>query len=156
MNEINVGEVFYIIAKTRSLERAEDFLHRLETLLITPVSNTFTDVLEAARVKAQFPRSRMLMPLPSVLLCARKPWLSLVTQNFAQSRIWWRFSGSRRLSEKEPVDQSIVAVGQTTGDNAFSLLSSLWSRSHTETSDERALQENVPALGASALPAGSS
>ena len=57
MNEINVGEVFYIIAKTRSLERAEDFLHRLETLPITPVSNTFTDVLEAARVKAQFPLS---------------------------------------------------------------------------------------------------
>ena len=57
MNEINVGEVFYIIAKARSLEKAEDFLHRLATLPIQPVSNTFPDVLEAARVKAQFPLS---------------------------------------------------------------------------------------------------
>ena len=57
MNEINVGEVFYIIAKARSLEKAEDFLHRLVTLPIQPVSNTFPDVLEAARVKAQFPLS---------------------------------------------------------------------------------------------------
>ena len=57
MNEINVGEVFYIIAKARSLEKAEDFLHRLATLPIQPVSNVFPDVLEAARVKAQFPLS---------------------------------------------------------------------------------------------------
>jgi ribonuclease VapC len=57
MNEINVGEVFYIIAKARSLEKAEDFLHRLATLLIQSVSNTFHDVLAAARVKAQFPLS---------------------------------------------------------------------------------------------------
>ena len=57
MNEINVGEVFYIIAKARSLEKAEDFLHRLATLPVKPVSNTFPDVLEAARVKAQFPLS---------------------------------------------------------------------------------------------------
>jgi predicted nucleic acid-binding protein len=57
MNEINVGEVFYIIAKARSLEKAEDFLHRLATLPIQPVSNTFSDVLAAARVKAQFPLS---------------------------------------------------------------------------------------------------
>jgi ribonuclease VapC len=57
MNEINVGEVFYIIAKARSLEKAEDFLHRLATLPIQPVSNTFPDVLAAARVKAQFPLS---------------------------------------------------------------------------------------------------
>jgi predicted nucleic acid-binding protein len=42
MNEINVGEVFYIIAKTRSLERAEDLLHRLETLPITPGVNQGT------------------------------------------------------------------------------------------------------------------
>src|SRR5882724_11322636 len=61
---------------------------------------------------------------------------------------------ARRLSEKESVYQSIVAVGQTKGDNAFSLLSNLVSRSHAETSDERTLQENVSALGAPALPAG--
>src|SRR5215218_8547095 len=61
---------------------------------------------------------------------------------------------SRRLSEKEPVYQSIVAVGQMTGDNAYSLLSNLVLRSHTETNDERALQENVSALGAPTLPTG--
>ena len=57
MNDINIGEVFYIIVKARSWEKAEDFLHRLATLPIQPVSNTFPDVLEAARVKAQFPLS---------------------------------------------------------------------------------------------------
>lgn len=57
MNEINVGEVFYILAKTRSLAQAEDFLHRLAMLPITLVSNAFADVLAAARVKAQFPLS---------------------------------------------------------------------------------------------------
>jgi hypothetical protein len=63
---------------------------------------------------------------------------------------------TRRLSEKEPVYQSIVAVRQMKGDNEFSLLSSLLSRSHAETNDERALQENVSALGAPALPPGDS
>jgi len=57
MNEINVGEVFYILAKTRSLVQAEDFLHRLAMLPITLVSNAFADVLAAARVQAQFPLS---------------------------------------------------------------------------------------------------
>src|SRR5438132_5280097 len=61
---------------------------------------------------------------------------------------------SRRLSEKKPVDQSIVAVGQMKGDNNSSLLSSLLSRSCAESDDERTLEENVPALGTPALPAG--
>lgn len=57
MNEITIGEVYYITAKTRSLEKAEEFLLRLETLPIQRVSNSFADVLEAARMKAQFPIS---------------------------------------------------------------------------------------------------
>lgn len=57
MNEINIGEVYYVTAKDRSVERAEEFLHRLETLPIQPVSNSFADVLEAARIKARFPIS---------------------------------------------------------------------------------------------------
>lgn len=57
MNEINIGEVYYVTAKDRSLDRAEEFLHRLETLPIQPVSNSFADVLEAARIKARFPIS---------------------------------------------------------------------------------------------------
>jgi len=57
MNEINIGEVYYITAKDRSMEQAEEFLHRLETLPIQPVTNSFADVLEAARIKARFPIS---------------------------------------------------------------------------------------------------
>src|SRR5262249_36046837 len=59
----------------------------------------------------------------------------------------------RSLSEKEPVYESIVAVSRVKGDNDSSLLWSLLSRRHAEITDERALQENVSALGAPALPA---
>ena len=57
MNEINIGEVYYITAKDRSFELAEDFLNRLETLSIQPVANSFAGVIEAARLKARFPIS---------------------------------------------------------------------------------------------------
>ena len=57
MNEINIGEVYYITAKDRSMEQAETFFHHLETLPIQPVVSSFPDVLEAARIKAQFPIS---------------------------------------------------------------------------------------------------
>lgn len=57
MNEINVGEVYYVTAKERSPQQAEDFLNRLETLPVQPVANSFTDVIEAARLKARFPIS---------------------------------------------------------------------------------------------------
>jgi len=55
MNEINIGEVYYVTAKERSVEQAEAFLHLLETLPIRPLSNTFVQVMEAARLKARFP-----------------------------------------------------------------------------------------------------
>ncbi len=57
MNEINIGEAYYITAKNRSFELAEDFLNRLETLPIETVANSFAHVLEAARLKARFPIS---------------------------------------------------------------------------------------------------
>lgn len=57
MNEINIGEVYYVTAKDRSPEHAEDFLHRLELLPIQAVDNSFAEVLEAARLKAGFPVS---------------------------------------------------------------------------------------------------
>ena len=57
MNEINIAEVYYITARERSLEHAEDFRRRLETLPIRPVSSAFSDILEAARIKAEFPIS---------------------------------------------------------------------------------------------------
>jgi ribonuclease VapC len=57
MNEINVGEVYYIIAKGRSLDQAEAFLRRFETLPIQRLANIFPEILEAAKLKAQFPIS---------------------------------------------------------------------------------------------------
>lgn len=57
MNEINIGEVYYMTAKQRSQELAEEFLRRLETLPIQPISNSFADVLQAAKMKARFPIS---------------------------------------------------------------------------------------------------
>jgi len=56
MNEINVGEVYYILARERSLDAAEYFLHDiLQALDIKAVPNSLPDVIEAARIKAQFP-----------------------------------------------------------------------------------------------------
>jgi ribonuclease VapC len=57
MNEINIGEVYYITAKNRSFELADDFLNRLETLFVEAVPNSFAHVIEAARLKARFPIS---------------------------------------------------------------------------------------------------
>jgi ribonuclease VapC len=57
MNEVNIGEVYYIIAKGRALDQAEAFLHRLETLPIQRLANTFHEILGAAKLKAQFPIS---------------------------------------------------------------------------------------------------
>ena len=57
MNEMNIGEVYYITAGARSVELAEDFLNRLETLPVHIVTNSYAHVLEAARLKARFPIS---------------------------------------------------------------------------------------------------
>lgn len=57
MNEINIGEVYYLIAKRQSIEKAEAFLQRLQAFPIQSVSNSFADVLQAARIKAQCPIS---------------------------------------------------------------------------------------------------
>lgn len=57
VNEINVGEVYYIVAKHRSQADAERVLSHLEMLPLEFVSNTFEQVLDAARVKARFPLS---------------------------------------------------------------------------------------------------
>ena len=54
MNEINIGEVYYLTARAHSVKRAEGVLHDLETLPIRPVGNTFPQVLDAARLKARF------------------------------------------------------------------------------------------------------
>lgn len=55
LNEINVGEVYYVIARNRSEGAAEDFLARLETLPIELVPNSLADIVVAARIKAAYP-----------------------------------------------------------------------------------------------------
>lgn len=53
MNDINVGEAFYVLAKERGVEKAEYFVNTiLPNLPIEVVPNTLQDVLEAARIKA--------------------------------------------------------------------------------------------------------
>ena len=53
MNEVNIGEVYYLVAKRRSPAAAETFLHTFETMPIDPISNAFAEVIEAAKLKAQ-------------------------------------------------------------------------------------------------------
>lgn len=53
MNEINIGETYYILARERSSEKADYFITSiLPNLPIRQVGNTFQDVIEAARIKA--------------------------------------------------------------------------------------------------------
>jgi len=55
MNDINVGEVYYILFRKRGREEADYFLETiLAALPITAVSNTFDDVIEAAKIKAEY------------------------------------------------------------------------------------------------------
>jgi len=58
MNEINLGECFYILARERTIDKAEYFIHSvLPNLPIKKVSNTFQDIIEAAKIKAKHPLS---------------------------------------------------------------------------------------------------
>ena len=58
MNEINLGETFYILARERGIEKAEYFLGTvLPSLRIEKVGNRFQDVIEASRIKATYPLS---------------------------------------------------------------------------------------------------
>lgn len=53
INEINLGEIFYILARERGVEKAEYFINTiLPSLPIRSISNTFENVLESARIKA--------------------------------------------------------------------------------------------------------
>jgi predicted nucleic acid-binding protein len=58
MNDINIGETFYILARERGLEKAEYFLGViLPTLPITNISNALQEVIQAIKIKAQYPIS---------------------------------------------------------------------------------------------------
>jgi ribonuclease VapC len=52
VSEISVGEVFYIVARHRSMSDAERVRDHLETLPLEWVANNVDDVLAAARIKA--------------------------------------------------------------------------------------------------------
>jgi uncharacterized protein len=58
INEINVGESYYIISRRRGQERADYFLETvLSWLSVDIVHNSFDLVIEAAKVKAVYPLS---------------------------------------------------------------------------------------------------
>jgi len=58
INDINIGETFYILARERGLDKAEYFINAiLPNLPITKIGNTLTEVIEAAKIKAQYPIS---------------------------------------------------------------------------------------------------
>ena len=58
MNDMNIGETFYILARERGLDQADYFINAiLPNLPITKVGNILTEVIDAAKIKAQYPIS---------------------------------------------------------------------------------------------------
>ena len=58
MNDINIGETFYVLARERGLDKAEYFINAiLPNLPITKIGNTLAEVIDAAKIKAQYPVS---------------------------------------------------------------------------------------------------
>lgn len=58
MNEINIGETYYILYRKRSQKKAEFFLDTvLAGLPILVLPNNFEDVMNAARLKSEYPLS---------------------------------------------------------------------------------------------------
>ena len=58
MNEINIGETFYILARERGLDKAEYFINAVfPNLPITKIGNALPEVIDAAKIKAQYPIS---------------------------------------------------------------------------------------------------
>lgn len=58
MNDVNVGETYYILSRKRGPEKADYFSHAIMPgLPIDIISNSLEDVMDAARIKAKFPLS---------------------------------------------------------------------------------------------------
>ena len=58
MNDINIGETFYVLARERGLDKAEYFINAiLPNLPITKIGNPLAEVIDAAKIKAQYPVS---------------------------------------------------------------------------------------------------
>lgn len=55
INDINVGETYYIIARERGLDQADYFIDVImPSMPITSVANELQEVIEAARIKAKY------------------------------------------------------------------------------------------------------
>jgi predicted nucleic acid-binding protein len=55
INDINVGETYYIIARERGLGQADFFIDIImASMPITPTANALKEVIEAARIKAKY------------------------------------------------------------------------------------------------------
>lgn len=58
MNEINIGESYYILSRKRGAEKADYLLDTIMPgLPIRNVANNLSDVIAASRIKAQYPLS---------------------------------------------------------------------------------------------------
>ncbi len=58
MNEINVGEAYYILYRKRGPEKAKYFLDTIMAgLPIVTFPNNFENVIDAAQIKAEYPLS---------------------------------------------------------------------------------------------------
>jgi uncharacterized protein len=58
MNDVNVGETYYILARERGMEQADTYLSViLPSLPIIVHSNLFEHVIEASKIKARHPLS---------------------------------------------------------------------------------------------------
>jgi len=58
MNDINVGESYYIIARERGIEQADYFIETiLPNLPIAIISNSFNQIIDASRIKVDHPIS---------------------------------------------------------------------------------------------------
>lgn len=58
MNDINVGEAYYILARERGLQMAEYFINIIfPSLPVSPLGNSLAGVLEAARIKSRLAMS---------------------------------------------------------------------------------------------------
>jgi len=58
MNEINVGECYYIIARERGAEEADYFVKTvLPNLPVKVISNSLKNIIEASKIKAEYPLS---------------------------------------------------------------------------------------------------
>jgi len=54
INDINLGEIFYILARARGIEQAEYFIDIVfPSLPVRNIGNGIADVLEAARIKSR-------------------------------------------------------------------------------------------------------